>query len=220
MSKTAIFTVPLIIFSTIVIILLVTSPISSTLKISAQNTSSVINDILHRINETKEALKKQDNTSVLMHLTQLERYLTNITINTNGTANTLSPNSASFPTNFTNTNIKIQKNITLQENLPTNTIQLNVKEKKGVYTWTNKDGTNPNLNFKLTANNLIQIKNPTNTIHRLIVTLEGREVSSSGDISSGKSGKLVSTPVSAAENLEYYCQYHPTTMKGRIIISP
>ncbi len=53
------------------------------------------------------------------------------------------------------------------KNLPTNTIQLNTKEKKGVYSWVNKDGTNPVLTFKLSTNNVVQIKNPTDSKHDL-----------------------------------------------------
>jgi hypothetical protein len=101
----------------------------------------------------------------------------------------------------------------------TNTLQLNANEKNGVYTWMNKEGTNPNLNFKLNDNNVVQLKNPTDSKHQLIITSGANQVATSGDILAGKSGKLVVPAVSQGETLTYHCLYHPTTMKGTITIS-
>ncbi len=102
----------------------------------------------------------------------------------------------------------------------TNSLQLNANEKKGVYTWVNKEGTNPTLNFKLDDNNVVQLKNPTNTIHQLILTAGANQIATSGDILAGKSGKLVVPILSQGETLTYHCLYHPTTMKGTVRISP
>jgi hypothetical protein len=101
----------------------------------------------------------------------------------------------------------------------TNSLQLNANEKKGVYTWVNKEGTNPDLNFKLDDNNVVQLKNPTNTKHQLIVTSGANQVVTSGDILADKSGKLVVPVLSQGETLTYHCLY-PTTMKGTVTISP
>jgi len=101
----------------------------------------------------------------------------------------------------------------------TNTLQLNANEKKGVYTWLNKEGTNPILNFRLNTDNVVQLKNPTDSKHQLVITSEGKEVASSGDIQPGKSGELTFGKLSQGETLEYHCLYHPTTMKGTITIS-
>ena len=105
-------------------------------------------------------------------------------------------------------------------NNQTNVLQLNANEKKGVYSWVNNEGTNPTLNFKLDDNNVVQLKNPTDSKHQLILTEGANQVATSGDILVGKSGKLVVPVVSQGETLSYVCLYHPTTMKGTVTISP
>jgi hypothetical protein len=102
----------------------------------------------------------------------------------------------------------------------TNIVQLNANEKNEVYTWVNKEGTNPILNFKLNEKNAIHLNNPTDSKHDLILTTGGKELASSGDILAGKSGKLIVPTLSQGETLTYHCLYHPTTMKGTIAISP
>jgi ABC-type proline/glycine betaine transport system substrate-binding protein len=112
------------------------------------------------------------------------------------------------------------KNImTSDKNLSANTLQLSANEKKGIYTWANKEGTNPILNFKQNADNVVQLKNPTDSVHQLIITSAGKQVASSGDIKPGKSGELSFANANQAESLEYHCLYHPSTMKGTITIS-
>ena len=126
---------------------------------------------------------------------------------------------SSYGTNSMVTPIKNQDTATKGKNL-TNTLQLNANEKKGVYTWANKEGTNPTLNFKLDDNNVVQLKNPTDSKHQLILTSGANQVGTSGDILAGKSGKLVVPAISQGKTLAYHCLYHPTTMKGTITISP
>jgi hypothetical protein len=113
----------------------------------------------------------------------------------------------------------IKSTMVSDKNSPTNTLQLNANEKKGVYTWVNKEGTNPILNFRLNTDNVVQLKNPTDSKHQLVITSEGKEVASSGDIQPGKSGELTFAKLNQGETLEYHCLYHPTTMKGTITIS-
>ena len=109
---------------------------------------------------------------------------------------------------------------TANGNNQTNALQLNANEKKGVYTWVDKEGTNPTLSFKLDDNNVVQLKNPTDSKHQLILTEGANQVATSGDILAGKSGKLVVPALSQGETLTYHCLYHPTTMKGTVTISP
>jgi ABC-type proline/glycine betaine transport system substrate-binding protein len=108
---------------------------------------------------------------------------------------------------------------TSDKNLSSNTLQLSANEKKGIYTWANKEGTNPTLNFKQNADNVVQLKNPTDSVHQLIITSAGKQVASSGDIKPGKSGELSFANVNQGETLQYHCLYHPSTMKGTITIS-
>jgi hypothetical protein len=109
--------------------------------------------------------------------------------------------------------------MTSDKNLSANSLQLSANEKKGIYTWANKEGTNPILNFKQNADNVVQLKNPTDTVHQLIITSAGKQVASSGDIKPGKSGELSFANANQGETLEYHCLYHPSTMKGTITIS-
>jgi uncharacterized cupredoxin-like copper-binding protein len=109
--------------------------------------------------------------------------------------------------------------MTSDKNSSTNTLQLSANEKKGIYTWVDKEGTNPILNFKQNADNVVQLKNPTDAVHQLIITSAGKQVASSGDIKPGKSGELSFANVNQGETLEYHCLYHPSTMKGTITIS-
>ncbi len=115
--------------------------------------------------------------------------------------------------------VKNQETTTNGKNY-TNSLQLNVNEKKGVYTWVNKEGTNPTLNFKLDDNNVVELKDPTDTKHQLILTAGANQVATSGDILAGKSGKLVVPILSQGETLTYHCLYHPTTMKGTVRVFP
>jgi hypothetical protein len=115
--------------------------------------------------------------------------------------------------------VKNQETTTNGKN-QTNSLQLNANEKKGVYTWVNKEGTNPTLNFKLDDNNVVQLKNPTDTKHQLILSAGANQVATSRDILAGKSGKLVVPILSQGETLTYHCLYHPTTMKGTVRVSP
>jgi hypothetical protein len=108
-------------------------------------------------------------------------------------------------------------------NTNNNTIQLSVKEKSEVYKWLNSTSgkTNPTLRFLANTNNLIQIKNPTDTKHELIIDLQGKELKSSGDISPNSSRQM-SFITNMTGTLQYHCEYHPTTMKGtiKVVASP
>ena len=41
---------------------------------------------------------------------------------------------------------------------------------------------NPELDMKANVNNIIQIQNPTNTKHELVIDSQGKEVATSGEV--------------------------------------
>ena len=98
-----------------------------------------------------------------------------------------------------------------------NPIQLSAKEENETYRWADaKAGTiNPPLTVKAGATNTIDVKNPTDTEHNLIIESNGKEVASSGDIKPASSGSAKFSPQTGA-TYSYHCEYHPTTMKGTI----
>jgi plastocyanin len=96
----------------------------------------------------------------------------------------------------------------------TGAIQLSAKEASGDYRWINaaNGAINPTMNFAVNTNKIIQIQNPTDTKHQLIIDVNGKQLTS-GDIASDNSGLLSFKPgVTGA--FQYHCLYHPTTMKG------
>ena len=62
---------------------------------------------------------------------------------------------------------------------------LDAKEISGVYRWVDPStgSENPELSLKANTNNTIQIQNPTDAEHELIIESQGNEVATSGDIS-------------------------------------
>ena len=95
-------------------------------------------------------------------------------------------------------------------------IQLSAKEASGGYRWINatSGAINPTMNFALNTNKTIQLQNPTDTKHQLIIDVNGKQLTS-GDIASGSSGLLSFKP-GVTGVFQYHCLYHPTTMKGII----
>ena len=101
-----------------------------------------------------------------------------------------------------------------------NTIQLGVTEQQEVYRWSDNNGTiNPTLKFVVNSDNTVQIQNPTDDEHEMIVeSPQGNELASSGDIEPNDSGELSFRP-NMTGTLQYHCEYHPTTMLGTIEVS-
>jgi plastocyanin len=101
-----------------------------------------------------------------------------------------------------------------------NTIQLGVTEQQEVYRWSDNNGTiNPTLKFIVNRDNTVQIQNPTDDEHEMIVeSPQGNELASSGDIEPNDSGELSFRP-NMTGTLQYHCEYHPTTMLGTIEVS-
>ena len=75
--------------------------------------------------------------------------------------------------------------------------------------------TNPTLMLKANTPQTIQIQNPTQAMHQLVIDFNGKQVATSGDIAAGSSGQLSFTP-NQVGTFGYHCLYHPTTMKGTI----
>ena len=101
-----------------------------------------------------------------------------------------------------------------------NVFQLSAKLDTSVnppFKWVNTtDGViNPTLNFKANTNEVIQIQNPTDFKHQLIIDSNGKQLATSGDIASGSSGQVSFKP-NMIGTFGYHCLYHPTTMKGII----
>src|SRR2546426_4868274 len=101
-----------------------------------------------------------------------------------------------------------------------NAFQLSAKLDTSVnppFKWVNTTNgvINPTLNFKANTNEIIQIQNPTDFKHQLIIEFNGKQIATSGDIASGSSGQ-VSVKPNMAGTFGYHCLYHPTTMKGII----
>jgi plastocyanin len=98
----------------------------------------------------------------------------------------------------------------------TKTIQISVSQEGEVYRWSNIQGTNPTLKVLTNTNNTVQIQNPTNEKHEMIMESKGNKVASSGDIGRHSSGQLSFTSNSTG-TFEYHCEYHPATMKGTVL---
>ena len=108
-----------------------------------------------------------------------------------------------------------------------NSIQLAaVEDRSGIYRWmgTNLSEINPTLTLIAYANNIIEIQNPTDEVHGLVLTLGEKNITSSGDIHSEETGHASIRPYILEPNattipiMEYHCEYHPQAMKGNIQI--
>lgn len=101
------------------------------------------------------------------------------------------------------------------------TIKMSAKEVQGVYRWSTDAGINPALKLAANTDNTIQIQNPTDEKHELVIESNnnnGTELASSGDIGPDSSGQLTFKPTMTG-TFGYHCQYHPDTMKGTIEVA-
>jgi plastocyanin len=100
-------------------------------------------------------------------------------------------------------------------------IQLSAKEARSGYIWTNttNGAVNPTMNFNVGTAKTIQLQNPTDSKHQLVIDdSNGNQLATSGDIASGSSSQLSFNP-STTGIFGYHCIYHPTTMKGVIQVA-
>jgi plastocyanin len=102
-----------------------------------------------------------------------------------------------------------------------NAIQLGVTEQQEeVYRWSNDSGAiNPTLKFIVNTDNTVQIQNPTDEEHEMIIESQpGNELVTSGDIEPNGSGELSFRP-NMTGTFQYHCEYHPATMRGIIEVT-
>jgi plastocyanin len=101
-----------------------------------------------------------------------------------------------------------------------NIIQLGVVEQQEVYRWSDNSGAiNPTLKFIVNTDNIVQIQNPTDEEHEMIIESQpDNELATSGDIEPNGSGELSFRP-NMTGTFQYHCEYHPATMKGQVEIS-
>jgi uncharacterized cupredoxin-like copper-binding protein len=100
-----------------------------------------------------------------------------------------------------------------------NTILLNPQETNETYRWVNSSGgVNPTLGIAKGSEYLIKIKNPTDTKHELIIEdAKHSEIAKSKEIQPGKNIEFKFNTEKTGQ-LNYYCEYHPETMRGIINI--
>lgn len=101
-----------------------------------------------------------------------------------------------------------------------NAITLNALELKNeTYRWQNtSQAINPIVHLIAHEDYEINIKNPTDAKHELIIGSNGTELAKSNSINPGKSKNFVFNANSTGI-IEYHCEYHPDTMKGIIEIT-
>jgi hypothetical protein len=110
------------------------------------------------------------------------------------------------------------KTLATQQQPVKNAIQLSAKEEPSDYRWvdTTSGVINPTLNLNTGTNKVIQLQNPTDAKHQLIIDdSNGKQLVTREDIAYGSSGQLSFTP-GISGTFQYHCLYHPTTMKGTI----
>ena len=103
-----------------------------------------------------------------------------------------------------------------------NTIILNPSEINGTYRWVNSSGgVNPTLDLTKGNEYQIKINNPTDEEHELIIENEKKsKVGGSDDIEPAKNTEFEFKTIKTGE-LNYFCEYHPETMRGTIkVIEP
>ncbi len=100
----------------------------------------------------------------------------------------------------------------------TNTIKMSAEEIDSIDRWTTDAGINPSLTLIANTNNTIEIENPTDEKHELVIESGDMEVATSGDIEPESSGMLTFKPTMTG-SFEYHCEYHPDTMKGTIEVT-
>lgn len=101
-----------------------------------------------------------------------------------------------------------------------NTIILNPSEINGTYRWVNSSGgINPVLDITIGKAYQFKINNPTDEEHELIIETEKKsKIGGSEHIAPGKNMEFEFEAKNPGE-LNYYCEYHPDTMRGIIKIA-
>jgi hypothetical protein len=103
------------------------------------------------------------------------------------------------------------------------TIEMTATEMNETSRWAIGDNINPTLTLTAYVNNTITVNNPTDEIHELVIATtqvegEGGELAATKDVQPGGGQGQLSIMPNATQALRYYCEYHPRTMLGDIII--
>jgi hypothetical protein len=102
------------------------------------------------------------------------------------------------------------------------TTEITATEENEMYRWTVDGNINPPITLVPNVNNTITVNNPTDTVHELVIATaqggEEGELATSMDVQPGGKGELSIMP-NATSSLRYYCEYHPQTMLGNILIA-
>jgi hypothetical protein len=127
-----------------------------------------------------------------------------------------------------------------QEGIPSSSIELTAKLVDNQYRWIgSNNSTNPTLNITSGVDNQISIKSleGDQEEHELIIEgvsattagggnsddEEGEELVASDEIEDGSSATVNFNPsdvdTTDYQSIEYYCEYHPDTMRGKIQIN-
>ena len=86
------------------------------------------------------------------------------------------------------------------------------------YRWESQDSKiNPTLTFVANTENVIKVKNTTDEKHEFVIESDGKEFAASGDVTPDGSKQFSFNAPSGT--YEYHCEYHPTTMKGTIVVT-
>ena len=104
------------------------------------------------------------------------------------------------------------------------TIEMMATEMDETYRWAIDNNINPTLTLVADVNNTITVNNPTDAVHELVIatTQEGGEegeLAATRDVQPGGGQGELSIMPNATQSLRYYCEYHPQTMVGDILIS-
>ncbi|MDQ3966924.1 MAG: hypothetical protein M3275_00845 [Thermoproteota archaeon] len=102
------------------------------------------------------------------------------------------------------------------------TIEMMATEMNETYRWAIDDNINPTITLTADVNNTITVSNPTDAVHELVIATtqggEEGELEATKDIQPGGGQGELSIMPNATQALRYYCEYHPQTMLGDIII--
>jgi hypothetical protein len=102
------------------------------------------------------------------------------------------------------------------------TIEMTATEMNETSRWAIGDNINPTITLTADVNNTITVNNPTDRIHELVIaTIQGGEegeLEATRDVQPGGGQGQLSIMPNATQALRYYCEYHPETMLGDIII--
>ena len=103
------------------------------------------------------------------------------------------------------------------------TTEMTATEENEMYRWTVDGNINPPITLVANVNNTITVNNPTDTVHELVIAMaqggEEGELAATMDVQPGGGQGELSIMPNATQALRYYCEYHPTTMLGDILIT-